>query len=52
MYEKRDTLFQPIQSKSAWKNFAIQHQIKALNGYYPESFLLNSKQPAYYKPYD
>ena len=28
MYEKRDTLFQPTQSKSALKNFAIQHQIK------------------------
>ena len=28
MYEKRDTLFQRTQSKSALKNFAIQHQIK------------------------
>ena len=45
MYEKRDTLFQPTQSKSALKNFAIQHEIKGLNGYDPESFLLNSKQP-------
>ena len=45
MYEKGDTLFQPTPSKSALKNFAIQHQIKGLNGYYPESFLLNSKQP-------
>ena len=27
------------------KNFAIQYQIKGLNGYDPESFLLNSKQP-------
>ena len=44
MYEKRDTLFQPIQSKSALKNFAIQYQITGLNGYDPESFLLNSKQ--------
>ena len=44
MYEKRDTLFQPTQSKSALKNFAIQHQIKILNGYDPESFLLNSKR--------
>ena len=44
-YEKRDTLFQPTQSKSALKNFAIQHQIKELNGYDPESFLFNSKQP-------
>ena len=41
MYET----FQPKQSKSAWKSFAIQHQIKGLNGYDPESFLLNSKQP-------
>ena len=45
MYEKRDTLFQPTQSKSALKNFAIQHEIKGLNGYEPESFLLNSKHP-------
>ena len=45
MYEKRDTLLQHIQSKSALKNFAIQYQIKGLNGYNPESFLLNSKQP-------
>ena len=28
MYEKRDSLFQPTQTKSALKNFAIQHQIK------------------------
>ena len=45
MYEKRDTLFQPTQSKSALKNFAIQYQIKIFNRYDPESFLLNSKQP-------
>ena len=45
MYEKRDTLFQPTQSKSALKNFVIQYQIKGLNGYDPELFLLNSKQP-------
>ena len=45
MYEKRDTVFQPIQYKSAMKNFAIQYQIKGLNGYDPGSFLLNSKQP-------
>ena len=38
-------MFQPSQSKSALKNFAIQYQIKGLNGYDPESFLLNSKQP-------
>ena len=44
MYEKRDTLFQPTQSKSALKSFAIQHEIKGLNGFDPESFLLNSKQ--------
>ena len=37
-------MFQPTQSKSALKNFAIQHQIKGLNEYDPESFLLNSKQ--------
>ena len=45
MYEKRDTLFQPTQSKSALRNFAIQYRIKGSNGYEPESFLLNSKQP-------
>ena len=33
MYEKGDTLFQPTQSKSALKSFAIQHQVKGLNGY-------------------
>ena len=43
--EKRDSLFQPTQTKSALKNFAIQYRIKESNGYYPESFLLNSKQP-------
>ena len=42
---KRDTLFQPTQSKSALKNFAIQYRIKGSNGYDPELFLLNSKQP-------
>ena len=45
MYENRDTLFQPIQSKSALDNFAIKYQIKGLSGYDPESFMLNSKQP-------
>ena len=45
MHDMRDTLFQPIQSKSALKNFAIQYRIKGLNGYDPELFLLNSKQP-------
>ena len=38
-------MFQPTQSKFALKNFAIQYQIKGLNEYDPESFLLNSKQP-------
>ena len=45
MYEKRDSLFQPTQIKSALKNFAIQYRIKGSNGYDPESFLLNSKEP-------
>ena len=44
MYEKRDTLFQPAVQIS-FEVFAIQHQIKGLNGYDSESFLLNSKQP-------
>ena len=45
MYEKRNTLFQPIQPKSALRNFAIQCRVEGINGYDPESFLLNSKQP-------
>ena len=45
MYEKIDTLFQPTQSKSAFKNLAIQYRIKGSNDCDPESFLLNSKQP-------
>ena len=45
MCEKRDTLFQPTQSKSALKKFAIQYGIKELIEYDPESFLLNSKLP-------
>ena len=45
MYEKRDTLFQPTQSKSALKNFAIQYRIKVSDGYDSESFLLNARQP-------
>ena len=45
MYEKRDTLFQATQSKSALKYFAIQYRIKGSNVCDPESFLLNSKQP-------
>ena len=44
-YENRDSLFQPTQTKSALKNFAIQYRIKGSNGYDAESFLLNSKQP-------
>ena len=42
---KRDRLFQPTQTNSALKNFAIQYRIKGSNGYSPESFLLNSNQP-------
>ena len=45
MFEKRDTLLQTTQSKSALKNFAIQYRIKGANVCDPESFLLNSKQP-------
>ena len=45
IYEKRDSLFQPTQTKSALKNFAIQYRIKGSNGYDPESFLLTSKEP-------
>ena len=32
IYEKRDCLFQPTQTKSALKNFAIQYRIKGSNG--------------------
>ena len=45
MYQKRDTSFQLKESKSALKKFAIQYRIDGSNGYDPESFLLNSKQP-------
>ena len=45
IYEKNDSLFQPTQTKSALKNFTIQYRIKVSNGYDPESFLLNSKEP-------
>ena len=45
IYEKRNGLFQPTQTKSALKNFANQYRMKGSNGYDPESFLLNSKQP-------
>ena len=45
MNEKKDNLFQPIQTTSALKNFAIQYPIKGSNGYDPESFLINFKQP-------
>ena len=44
-YEKRDSLFQPTQTKSTLKNFAIHYRIKGSNGYDPESFLRSSKQP-------
>ena len=37
-------MFQPTQSKSALKNFAIEYRIKGSNGYDAESLLLNSKQ--------
>ena len=45
LYGKSDSLFLPTQTKSALKNFAIQYRIKGSNGYDPDSFLLNSKQP-------
>ena len=45
MYENRDTSFQLNESKAALKKFAIQYRIDGSNGYDPESFLLNSKQP-------
>ena len=38
-------MFQPTQTKSALKDFAIQYRIKGSNDYDPESLLLNSKQP-------
>ena len=36
IYEMRDSLFQPTQTKSALKNFAIQYRIKRSHGYDPE----------------
>ena len=45
LYGKSDSLFQSTQTKSALKNSAIQFRIKGSNGYDPDSFLLNSKQP-------
>ena len=44
-YVKRDSLFQPTQTKAAMKKVAIQYRIKGSNGYDPQSFLLNSKKP-------
>ena len=38
MYEKRDTLFQPLQSKSALKNFAIQQSNKRIKWIRPTIF--------------
>ena len=38
-------MFQPTQTNSSLKNFAIQYRLKGSNAYDPESFLLNSKQP-------
>ena len=45
IYEKRGSLFQPTQTKSVLKNFAIQYRINGSNGYDQESFLLNSMEP-------
>ena len=36
LYGKSDSLFQPAQTKSALKNFAIQYRIRASNGYDPD----------------
>ena len=44
-FEMRNCLFQPTQTKSALKNFAIHYRTKGSNGYDRESFLLNYKQP-------
>ena len=45
LYGKSDSFFRPTQTKSALKNFAIRYQINGSNGYDPESFLVNAKQP-------
>ena len=45
MFEKRNTAFQLKESKSALKKFAIQYRMDGSNGYDPDAFLLNSKQP-------
>ena len=36
LYGNSDSLFQPTQTKSALKNFAIQYRIKGSNGYDPD----------------
>ena len=45
MFEKSDSFFQPTQSRSILKNFAMQYWIKRSDGYNTDSFLFNSKQP-------
>ena len=45
IYEKRDIGSNQYRPNLLWRIFAIQYRIKGSNGYDPESFLLNSKQP-------
>ena len=45
LYNKRDTSFQLKESKSALKKCAIQYRIVEKDGFDPDLFLVNAKQP-------
>ena len=45
LYNKRDTSFQLKESKSALNTFAIQYRIDGKDGFDPDLFLVNAKQP-------
>ena len=44
MYEKRDTLFQPTQSKSALKTFAIQYRMVTTQKQPITNLMINTRQ--------
>ena len=50
LYKKRDTSIQLKESKSALKKFAIQYRIDGKDGFDPDLFLVNAKQPITYLP--
>ena len=41
---RRDTLFQLKESKSALKKFAIQYRLDGKDGFEPDFYLVNAKQ--------